>query len=212
MLGDDLPTPPVNVGFRSTPNYDALAAAAVRQLPDGIAGVRRSARRSVLRRSERVRSARRAAGRHRTTSDSLAGFNVHTIAIEVPIAHAHRERRASVVGDRSERRHRRLVHGEPALGDQSRQRPGEAQQRTTCRSRASVSRSSTRSSSRAARRTCSTRSSRPTTRAALPFVTDPEVPKLLLGALRHSVAAGAAQRSRHDLPHRHSRTESAAEA
>ena len=30
VLGQDLPTPPVNVGIRSTPNYDALAAAAVR--------------------------------------------------------------------------------------------------------------------------------------------------------------------------------------
>ena len=28
VLADNLPTPPVNVGFRSTPNYDALAAAA----------------------------------------------------------------------------------------------------------------------------------------------------------------------------------------
>ena len=35
VLATDLPTPPVNVGFRSTPNYEALAAAAVRPLPGG---------------------------------------------------------------------------------------------------------------------------------------------------------------------------------
>ena len=51
VLARDLATPPVNVGPRSTPNYDALAAAAVYSLPDGTQGVRRPARRSVLRRS-----------------------------------------------------------------------------------------------------------------------------------------------------------------
>ena len=35
VLGHDLPTPPVNIGPRSTPNYEALAAAAVRTLSDG---------------------------------------------------------------------------------------------------------------------------------------------------------------------------------
>ena len=35
VLARDLATPPVNVGPRSTPNYDALAAAAVYSLPDG---------------------------------------------------------------------------------------------------------------------------------------------------------------------------------
>src|SRR5262245_37119936 len=34
VLGSNLPTPPVNVGRLSTPNYDALATAAVRQLSD----------------------------------------------------------------------------------------------------------------------------------------------------------------------------------
>ena len=35
VLGDDLSTPPDNIGPRSTPNYDALAAAAVHTLSDG---------------------------------------------------------------------------------------------------------------------------------------------------------------------------------
>ena len=45
-----IPTPPDNIGPRSTPNYDALAAAAVTSLPGGDQGLRRPARRSVLRR------------------------------------------------------------------------------------------------------------------------------------------------------------------
>ena len=36
MLGTDIPTPPVNIGPRSTPDYDALAAAAVTTLESGI--------------------------------------------------------------------------------------------------------------------------------------------------------------------------------
>ena len=35
ILGDGLATPPDNIGPRSTPDYDALAAAAVHTLPDG---------------------------------------------------------------------------------------------------------------------------------------------------------------------------------
>jgi hypothetical protein len=36
VLGANIPTPPDNIGPRSTPNYDALAAAAVTTLPGGI--------------------------------------------------------------------------------------------------------------------------------------------------------------------------------
>src|SRR5262249_1148027 len=36
VLGTGIPTPPVNVGPRSTPQYEALAAAAVTDLPGGI--------------------------------------------------------------------------------------------------------------------------------------------------------------------------------
>ena len=36
VLGTNIPTPPVNIGPRSTPNYDALAAAAVTNLPGGV--------------------------------------------------------------------------------------------------------------------------------------------------------------------------------
>ena len=46
---------------------------------------------------------------------------------------------------------------------------------------------------------------------ALDRVTDPEVPKLLNADLRRRLAAGAAQRPRDDLPDRHSRAQPAAE-
>ena len=36
MLGSNIPTPPDNIGPRSTPNYDALASAAVTNLSGGI--------------------------------------------------------------------------------------------------------------------------------------------------------------------------------
>jgi Domain of unknown function (DUF4331) len=84
VLGDDLPTPPVNVGFRSTPNYDTLAAAAIRQLPNGIqvfAGQRDDPFFVDL----NVFDLLAVPPADTNNSDSVAGFNVHTIAIEVPI-------------------------------------------------------------------------------------------------------------------------------
>ena len=86
LLGDNLPTPPVNVGFRSTPNYDALAAAAVRQLSNDVqvfAGQREDPFFVDL----NVFDLLAVPPADTNNSDSLAGFNVHTIAIEVPITH-----------------------------------------------------------------------------------------------------------------------------
>ncbi len=86
VLGDNLPTPPVNVGFRSTPNYDALAAAAVRQLSNDVqvfAGQREDPFFVDL----NVFDLLAVPPADTNNQDSLAGFNVHTIAIEVPITH-----------------------------------------------------------------------------------------------------------------------------
>ena len=84
------------------------------------------------------------------TSTGSAGFNVHTIAIQVPIstltANGARPSTASdpnaVIGVWST--------DEPALGHESRRRPGARTAETTCRCRASATRWSTRWSSRAA--------------------------------------------------------------
>jgi hypothetical protein len=85
VLGRDLPTPPVNVGFRSTPNYDALAAQAVRTLSDGsrvFAGQRDDPFFVDL----NVFDLLAVPPADVNNYDGLAGKNVHTIAIEVPIA------------------------------------------------------------------------------------------------------------------------------
>jgi hypothetical protein len=84
VLASDLPTPPVNIGIRSTPNYEALAAAAVRQVPGGIqvfAGQRDDPFFVDL----NVFDLLAVPPADVNNSDSLAGYNVHSIAIEVPI-------------------------------------------------------------------------------------------------------------------------------
>src|SRR5262245_37673759 len=84
VLGDNLPSPPVNVGSRSIPDYASVAAQGVRSLPGGI----------------RVFAGQRDEGFYvnlgvfdllgvppvdNNTPASTAGLNVHSIAIEVPI-------------------------------------------------------------------------------------------------------------------------------
>jgi hypothetical protein len=84
-LAADLPTPPVNVGLRSTPNYEALAAAAVRQLPNNsqvFAGQRDDPFFVDL----NVFDLLAVPPADTNNFDGLAGFNVHTIALEVPIS------------------------------------------------------------------------------------------------------------------------------
>jgi hypothetical protein len=85
VLGEHLPTPPVNVGIRSTPNYDALAQAAVVSLPGGIrtfAGQRDESFFVDL----DVFDLLAVPPADTDNTDSLAGYNVHTIAIEAPIS------------------------------------------------------------------------------------------------------------------------------
>ena len=85
VLGSNLPTPPVNIGIRSTPNYEALASAAVRQLPGGVqvfAGQRDDPFFVDL----NVFDLLAVPPADTNNSDSLAGYNVHSIALEVPIS------------------------------------------------------------------------------------------------------------------------------
>ena len=85
VLGSNLATPPVNIGLRSTPNYEALAAAAVQDLGNGVrvfAGQRDDPFFVDL----NVFDLLAVPPADTNNSDSLAGYNVHTIAIEVPIA------------------------------------------------------------------------------------------------------------------------------
>ncbi len=84
-LATDLPTPPVNIGFQSTPNYESLAAAAVKDIQGGIrvfAGQRDDPFFVDL----NVFDLLAVPPADTKNSDSLAGFNVHTIALEVPMS------------------------------------------------------------------------------------------------------------------------------
>ncbi len=95
VLGKDLPSPPVNVGPRSTPNYSDLASAAVNALADGssvFAGQRADGfyvdlgaifDLGTLRPFENLHLISTAAA---SGVNTLKGYNVHAIAIQVPIA------------------------------------------------------------------------------------------------------------------------------
>jgi hypothetical protein len=84
VLGEDVPSPPVNVGNRSLPNYDMVAADAIRSLDNGItvfAGQRDEGFYVNL----GVFDLLSVPPVDLNTPDSTAGLNVHSIAIEVPI-------------------------------------------------------------------------------------------------------------------------------
>ena len=96
VLGRNLPTPPVNIGPRSTPNYGALAAGGGQQPARRGQVVRRPARRRVLRRPRlglrpgRPAAVQRAARRSRSPTakgvDGVGGYNTHSIVLQVPIS------------------------------------------------------------------------------------------------------------------------------
>jgi hypothetical protein len=94
VLGEDIPCPPCNVGVRSTPNYPALAAKAVRNLPGGrkvFAGQRQDAFFVDLGSIFDLGALRPLNEAHVISMpnmngvNGLQGFNVHSIAIQVPI-------------------------------------------------------------------------------------------------------------------------------
>jgi hypothetical protein len=93
MLGERLPSPPVNIGPRSTPNYSTLASQAVQQLPGGrqvFAGQRDDPFYVDLGSAFDLLGLRPFNNLHRLPLpasngiDDLGGFNVHTIALQVP--------------------------------------------------------------------------------------------------------------------------------
>src|SRR5437868_6281051 len=95
VLGTSIPTPPDNIGPRSTPNYDNLAAAAVTSLPGGIkvfAGQRDDPFFVDLGSIFDLAGLRPFNPFHliplaaEPGRDAVARYNTHTIAIQVPIA------------------------------------------------------------------------------------------------------------------------------
>jgi hypothetical protein len=95
VLGENLPTPPVNIGPRSTPDYASLAASAVSTLPGGIkvfAGQRDDPFFVDLGSVFDLAGLRPFNSLHLLPLpdmpgvDGVAGFNTHTVAIQVPIS------------------------------------------------------------------------------------------------------------------------------
>jgi hypothetical protein len=94
LLGKNLTCPPVNVGKRSTPNYAALAAKAVHTLGNKLvfAGQRADAFHVDLGSIFDLGALRPFQNLHLIPSaaavgvNGLQGFNVHTIALQVPIS------------------------------------------------------------------------------------------------------------------------------
>jgi hypothetical protein len=94
LIGDHLSSPPCNIGPRSTPNYSALAQAAVHALPTGetvFAGQRNDGFFVDLGAIFDLGDLRPFQNLHLIPSaaavsvDPLATLNVHTIAIQIPI-------------------------------------------------------------------------------------------------------------------------------
>jgi hypothetical protein len=94
VIGRGLTTPPVNIGPRSTPNYAALASAAVHTLAGGVkvfAGQRRDPFFVDLGSIFDLGTLRPFQNLHLISTpaadgvDTIKGFNVHTIAIQLPL-------------------------------------------------------------------------------------------------------------------------------
>ena len=102
VIGRNLPSPPCNIGPRSTPNYAALADSAIRVLDRGIsvfAGQRLDGFYVDLGSIFDLGALRPFQNLHLIPTpaadgvNALRAFNVHSIAIQVPITHLTRDRR-----------------------------------------------------------------------------------------------------------------------
>ncbi len=101
VLGEHLPCPPCNIGPRSTPNYSDLANAAIHDLPGGIrvfAGQRLDGFYVDLGSIFDLGALRPFQDLHLIPVpgssegvDALRSFNVHSIAIQIPISHLTRD-------------------------------------------------------------------------------------------------------------------------
>ena len=89
VVGSGLLTPPDNIGPRSTPNYHALATAQIHQLADGatvFAGQRDDGFFADVGAVFDLVAIRNGTGANGGGKDFLAGYAVHTIALQVPVS------------------------------------------------------------------------------------------------------------------------------
>ncbi len=88
VLGTDIPTPPANIGPKSTPDYPSLQAQAVRDLAGGVkvfAGQSDDPFFADLGGLFDLLTIRKLPGNQGGGVDGLRGYNVNSIAIQVPI-------------------------------------------------------------------------------------------------------------------------------
>lgn len=87
-LGENLLTPPDNVGVKSTPNYEALSNAGIHDLNDGSKVFAGQADDSFFLDFSifDLLTVRKLPGNAGGGIDSLRGFNVHTLVLQVPMA------------------------------------------------------------------------------------------------------------------------------
>ncbi len=93
VLATDVPVPPVNIGPKSTPNYNALQSAAIKTIPLGAKGdMKVFAGQSDdpffvdLGGIFDLLTIRQLPGNSGGGVDGLKGYNVHSIALQIPIA------------------------------------------------------------------------------------------------------------------------------
>ncbi|MEO5953324.1 MAG: DUF4331 family protein [Chloroflexia bacterium] len=88
VLGQDMLTPPYNVGVKSTPNYEALSNAGIHDLSDGSKVFAGPADDSFFLDFSifDALTVRKLPGNAGGGIDSIRGYNVHTIVLQVPIA------------------------------------------------------------------------------------------------------------------------------
>jgi hypothetical protein len=94
VLGENLPVPPVNIGPKSTPDYAALSDAALRNLAGGIkvwAGPADDPFFVELGGIFDLLTIRKLPGNAGGGVDGLAGYNVHAMALQVPITQLTRD-------------------------------------------------------------------------------------------------------------------------
>src|SRR5881392_583292 len=87
VVGEELLTPPDNIGPRSTPNYHSLALAGAHQLDDGttvFAGQREDPFFADIGAIFDLVAIREGTGANGGGKDFLAGYGVHAIALQIP--------------------------------------------------------------------------------------------------------------------------------
>ncbi|MDQ6693825.1 MAG: DUF4331 domain-containing protein, partial [Chloroflexota bacterium] len=87
VVGQDMLTPPVNVGVKSTPNYEALSNAGIHDLSDGSKVFAGQADDSFFLDFSifDLLTVRKLPGNTGGGIDSIRGYNVHTLALQVPM-------------------------------------------------------------------------------------------------------------------------------